>query len=154
MSSTQEGKLSCIERTPVRLAPPLGDVRTESDADAALGRPASILLLGVRPKELHHEAVVTRLLAEPLNLADVVERNLVPRREPTMDDKVPLAALGRQDGRRRRCQRRQRCFAPRWKGRRNKRTERQRSKDIGEEVVCGQRMVGQCYAASYAKGAA
>lgn len=60
-----------------------------------------------------------------------------------MDDEVALAAVGRENRRRRRRQGRQRGFAPRRQGRRDECAERQGGEDVGEEIVCGRRWPGQ-----------
>lgn len=62
----------------VFLAEALGDVRTELQADAALGGAATGQRLGIGPEHLHHEAGLAWLaLLEAVQLAHVVESDVV-----------------------------------------------------------------------------
>lgn len=101
--NTEQGGTKGERRlTSIGLAPSLRHIRSEANSDTSLAGSSTGHVLRVRPQQLHHEPVVARLLAEPLDLSNVVQRDLVARREAPVDDEVPLAAVGREDGLRRR----------------------------------------------------
>jgi hypothetical protein len=79
----------------VLLAELPGDVGTELHAHASLAGPATLLLLGVGPQHLHHQACLARLpLVVSVELADVVEGHVVVGEETAVEDEVFLADQG------------------------------------------------------------
>jgi len=69
----------------IALAEALGHVRAELHADPALAGTAARLGLRVCPQHLHHQSGLARLaLLVPVELADVVERDVVVREETAM----------------------------------------------------------------------
>ncbi|KAF2826569.1 hypothetical protein CC86DRAFT_32240, partial [Ophiobolus disseminans] len=80
----------CVEA--VVLAETLGDVGPELQADAALAGPPAGRRLRICPEHLHHEPGLARLaLLEAVELAHVVERDLVVGEQAAVQDKVLLA---------------------------------------------------------------
>jgi len=75
----------------VLLTESLGNVRSELHADTALAGTAAGLRLGICPEHFHHEAGLARLaLLVSVELPDVVQGNIVIRKQTAMEHKVLL----------------------------------------------------------------
>jgi len=61
----------------IRLAPPLGDIRSESDPDTTFTRTSSWRILRIRPEQLTHESLLTGLFSVSINLFHVVQGDAV-----------------------------------------------------------------------------
>lgn len=85
----------------VLVAETLGNVGTELHANTALARAATRERLGICPEHFHHETSLTGLLLlVTVELADVVERDVVVREETAVEDKELLAnQRGEREGR-------------------------------------------------------
>lgn len=76
----------------VLLAEALGDIWSELHTHTTLAWAAAWLGLRVCPQHLHHETSLTWLLLPvPVQLADVVQSNVVIGEQTAMEDKVLLA---------------------------------------------------------------
>jgi len=81
----------------ILLAEPLRDVWTELKTDSSLAGSATRLILRIGPQHLHHETRLARLsLVMSIELADVVQGDVVVGEEATMEDKILLADQCRQ----------------------------------------------------------
>lgn len=136
MVNTEQGGTKGEQRlTSVGLAPSLRHIWSKANSDTSLTGSSTGHVLRVRPQQLHHEPVVARLLAEPLDLSNVVQRDFVARRETPVDDEVPLAAVRREDGLGRRRLGRERVEASGRQSGGDERAEGQVGEDVREEVV-------------------
>lgn len=73
----------------VVLAETLGDIRTKLHTDTTLARAATLLLLGIGPEHLHHQSRLARLLlVVSVELADIVQGNLVVGEQATVENQV------------------------------------------------------------------
>lgn len=79
----------------VLLAELPGDVGAELHPHTSLARSPALLLLGISPQHLHHQAGLARLpLVVSVELADVVEGDVVVGEETAVEDEVLLANEG------------------------------------------------------------
>lgn len=87
------GSDNCLET--VVLAETLGHVGSELETNTTLAWSSARCGLRVCPEHLHHQAALTRLaLVVPVELADVVQGDLVVREQTSMKNKVFVSDKG------------------------------------------------------------
>jgi hypothetical protein len=82
----------------IRLAPPLGHIRSEPNPDPTFTRPSPRCVLRIRPQELAHESLLPGLFPVPVDLFHVIQRDAVLGEQTAVDDKVSFLAVWREDG--------------------------------------------------------